>query len=210
MSSPKVYHDTKTLPRNILTLVDDDFYHFVEQRLGAAQAMLLKIQQISSVPCFLLSDDPCEVLNLNIDDDELNGLKRKMCFIMSDGSCYIKPGVKTGFKCLNELLSKETDQKLKQSRNRKLELPTLSSVNILTPSSSILTSSITTTISTQQPTLLHAPERTVIASSSQQPTTASGPQQTTETSTSHEASPSRVLPSASISDNRKYLLNLLK
>ncbi|UJR29574.1 hypothetical protein I4U23_010791 [Adineta vaga] len=170
---PKVSHDTKTLPRNILTLVDDDFYRFVEQRLGVYQALLLKIQQINSVPCFLLSSDPCEVLNLNIDDADVNDLKRKMCFILSDGSCFIKPGIRTGFKCLNELLSKETDHKLKQSRNIRTELPTFSSVNILTSPSSILTSPITTTISTQQPTMPQGPEQTLVTSASQQPTAAS-------------------------------------
>ncbi|UJR18385.1 hypothetical protein I4U23_005289 [Adineta vaga] len=213
MSFPKVFHDTKNLPRNILTLVDDDFYRFVEQRLGVYQALLLKIQQINSVPCFLLSGDPCEVLNLNIDDDDVNDLKRKMCFILSDSSCFIKPGVRTGFKCLNELLSKETDHKLKQSRNIRTELPTFSSVNILISPSSILTSSITTTISTQQPTMPQGLEQTLITSASQQPTAASASQQSATTPIPQEttSTPSSYVPSSiSISEHRKYLLNLLK
>lgn len=57
---------------NVSTLVDEDFYSFVQERLGDCQSELLKIQQINSVPRFLFTDDPCQVLNLNIDDHEEN------------------------------------------------------------------------------------------------------------------------------------------
>jgi hypothetical protein len=95
------------------------FYDFVEKRLGVNQSLLLKIQQINSVSCFLLTHDPCEILNLNINDDDLNELKTKICFPLSDGSFLVKPGFKTGLLCLRDLLSKKTKDKLKQSRNTK-------------------------------------------------------------------------------------------
>jgi hypothetical protein len=60
MSSQNVFHETKDLSTNLLTLVDDMFYDFVEKRLGVYQSSLLKIQQINSVSCFLLIHDPCE------------------------------------------------------------------------------------------------------------------------------------------------------
>jgi hypothetical protein len=148
MISQNVFYDTKNLPANILTLVDDDFYNFVEQRLGVHQSSLLKLQQINSVPCLLLTNDPCEILNLNIDDDDFNLLKTKMCFLLSDGSLVVKPGIKTGLKCLHELLTKKTEEKLKQPRNTKTQLPTAPSINILASPPSFLTSSMTTTIST--------------------------------------------------------------
>ncbi|CAF3692164.1 unnamed protein product [Rotaria socialis] len=94
MSSENIFHETKCLPSNVLTLVDDMFYEFVEQHLGVYQSLLLKTQQINSVPCFLLINDPCDILNLNINDDDLNILKRKICFILSNGSFIVKPGFK--------------------------------------------------------------------------------------------------------------------
>jgi hypothetical protein len=195
MISQNVFYDTKDLPGNILTLVDDSFYDFIEQRLGVDRSSLLKLQQINSVPCLLLTGDPCEILNLNIDDYDLNLLKNKMCFLLYDGSFVVKPGVITGFKCLRELLTKKTEEKLKHSRNTKTQLPTAPPINILTSPPSFLTSSITTTISTSQATTTSAP---------QQSATTTAPQQSPPTSLSHAS------PSTSISEHRKYLLNLLK
>ncbi|CAF1477441.1 unnamed protein product [Rotaria magnacalcarata] len=80
MYAESVFHEARDLPTNVLTLVDDMLYAFVEQCLGLYQSLLLKIQQINSVPCFLLTNDPCEVLNLNINDDDLNALKTKNMF----------------------------------------------------------------------------------------------------------------------------------
>jgi hypothetical protein len=196
MISPNVFYDTKDLPGNILTLVDDNFYDFVEQRLGVDQSSLLKLQQINSVPCLLLTSDPCEILNMNIDDYDFNVLRKKMCFFLSDGSFIVKPGLITGFKCLRELLTKKTEEKLKQSKNTKTQLPTAPSINILTSPRSFLTSSITTTISTSQATTASAPQQTM--------TTTTPPQQSPTTPLSH------AMPSTSISEHRKYVLNLLK
>jgi hypothetical protein len=108
MSFQNVFHETRDLPVNVLTLVDNNFYEFVEQHLGVYQSLLLKIQQINSVPCFLLTNDPCEILNFNINDDDLNVLKTKICFPLSDGSFIVKSGIKTGFLCLRDLLSRKT------------------------------------------------------------------------------------------------------
>ncbi|CAF1510688.1 unnamed protein product [Rotaria sordida] len=134
MSSENIFHETKDLPTNVLTLVDDLFYEFVEQRLGLYQSLLLKIQEINSVPCFLLINDPCEVLNLDIKDDNLNLLKKKICFSLSNGSFVVKPGFKTSFKCLRDLLSRKTEEKLKQSRNTKILSTTAAPVNIISSS----------------------------------------------------------------------------
>jgi hypothetical protein len=81
MFSQSVFYDTADLPVNVLNLIDQQFYSFVQERLGECQSELLKIQQINSVPCFLLTDDPCQVLNLNIDDNEVKLLKKQICFL---------------------------------------------------------------------------------------------------------------------------------
>ena len=131
MSSENIFHETRDLPTNVLTLVDDSFYAFVEQRLGVYQSMLLKIQQINSVPCFLLTNDPCEILNLNIKDDDLDTLKTKICFPLLDGSFIVKPGFKTGFTCLRDVLSKRTEQQLKQVKGAKPLSTITNAVNII-------------------------------------------------------------------------------
>ena len=84
MVTQTVFYDTRDLPPDVLTLIDDQFYDFVQGRLGEYQSSLLKLQEINSVPCFLLTDDPCQVLNLNIDDNEVKLLKKHVCFLLSD------------------------------------------------------------------------------------------------------------------------------
>ena len=116
MFSLSVFYGTADLPVNVLALIDQQFYSFVQERLGECQPALLKIRQINSVPCFLVTDDPCQVLNLNIDDNEVKILRKQICFLLSDGSVVVKPGVKNGFKCLRDILRKKTEEKLKQTR----------------------------------------------------------------------------------------------
>lgn len=157
MSCQNVFYETKHLPVNVLTLVDDAFYEFVEQRLGIYQSLLLKIQQINSVPCFLLTNDPCEVLNFNIDDNDLNVLKTKICFPLSDGSFIVKPGVKTGFVCLRDLLSKTTEERLKQTKSTK-SLSTTAIPNNTLPTSPSSTQSITTNSLASQTTASSSPD----------------------------------------------------
>ena len=71
MLSESVFYDTTHLLVNRLTLIDQLFYSFVQERLEDCQSDLLEIRQISSVPYFLLTDDPCQVLNLDIADNEV-------------------------------------------------------------------------------------------------------------------------------------------
>ncbi|CAM4808971.1 unnamed protein product [Rotaria magnacalcarata] len=140
----------------------------------------LIISTINSVPCFLLTNDPCEVLNLNIDDDALNVLKGKICFPLSDGSFIVKPGFKTGFICLRDLLSKKTEERLKQLRSTKTQSTTAAPMNNIPSSSPSSSPSLT-------------PPRTTIASAPQ-----------------IAASPSSDIVATPIMEHRRYFLNLLK
>ena len=187
MFPQSVFYDTANLPVNVLTLVDEDFYSFVQERLGDCQSELLKIQQINSVPCFLFTDDPCQILNLNIDDHEVKLLKKQICFLLSDGSFVLKPGVKNGFKCLRDILTKKTEEKLKQRRASKTQLapshPTDSSLSpplFSTPLLGITTSTVSTTgIVTSAPNSITVPTN-------------------------------QGVPMTSLIDHRKYFLNLLQ
>ena len=134
MFGQTVFHNIADLPMDVLSLVDDKFYDFVQEKLGSYQSTLLKIQQINSVACFLLTSDPCEILNLCIDDDDLKLLKKHVCFLLSDGSYVVKPGVQSGFKCLRDLLTKKTEEKLKQVRSSRPQAPLNNSTNTPTVS----------------------------------------------------------------------------
>ena len=188
MFSPSVFYDTADLPVNVLTLIDQQFYSFVQERLGECQSELLKIQQINSVPCFLLTDDPCQVLNLNIDDNEVKLLKKQICFLLSDGSFVVKPGVKNGFKCLRDILTKKTEEKLKQTRSSKAQSA---------PSHSTDRSSSPALFSTPPPP---------VPNSSAAPTTPSN----TSAPQLIAAPPAQGVAMASVMDHRKYFLNLLE
>ncbi|CAF4688406.1 unnamed protein product, partial [Rotaria sp. Silwood2] len=154
------------------------------------QALLLKLQQINSVPCFLLTDDPCQVLSFSINDYQLNELKKQVCFPLSDGSFFVKPGVKIGFKCLHDLLTKKVEEKLKQSKNIKTQATTTAPFNILSSSFSML------------------PVTTNTSASS---TTNTPPSLTTNTpATQMTPSSFQDVPSISIIEHKRYFLNLLK
>jgi hypothetical protein len=70
-----VFHKIVEFPIDVLSLADDKFYDFVQEKLGVYQSILLKIPQMKSVACFLLASDPYEILNLCIDDYDLTLLK---------------------------------------------------------------------------------------------------------------------------------------
>ena len=177
MISQAVFHNIAELSPHVLSLVDDKFYEFVREKLAKHQSTLLNIQQINSVACFLLTSDPCEILDLCTDDDDLKLLKKHVCFLLSDGSYIVKPGVRSGFKCLRDLLTQITEQKLKQIRSGKARALPANSAK--TP-----------------------PASTFIPISSAND--ASPPIQTIPTSSVRSDSP------MTITDHRRYVLNLLK
>ncbi|CAF4166792.1 unnamed protein product, partial [Rotaria magnacalcarata] len=125
MYAESVFHEARDLPTNVLTLVDDMLYAFVEQCLGLYQSLLLKIQQINSVPCFLLTNDPY-------------------------GSLIVKPGFKTGFICLGDLLLKKIEERLKQLKSTKTQSITAAPVSIMSSLSPSLTPPRTTVTSAPQ------------------------------------------------------------
>jgi len=113
-----------------------------------------------------------------------------MCFLLLDGTLVVKPGIKTGFKCLRDLLTKKTEEKLKHTRNTKTQSTIAVQFNILTSPSSVSTPPATT--ATSQTTAI-----------SQTKTTSTLQAITTSTS-------SHNLSSISITEHRKYVLDSLK
>ncbi|CAF1189710.1 unnamed protein product [Didymodactylos carnosus] len=88
--------DINQLPTDVLTFTDARFYDFVKEILGETEADLLKMQAINNVPSFLLTDDICGVLELDIDSQELDDLRKKISFRLKDGTVIVKAGVKSG------------------------------------------------------------------------------------------------------------------
>ena len=54
----------------ILSYTNEKFYKFVETCLGSLHARILQCQHINSIPCFLLTEAPCSMFLLDIDDPE--------------------------------------------------------------------------------------------------------------------------------------------
>ncbi|CAF1509223.1 unnamed protein product, partial [Rotaria sp. Silwood1] len=141
----------KSLSPSVLYLTDDDFYDFIKKQLGYHQSRLLEIQKISCTSVFLMTDDICDALELDIDCKELNDLKEELCFKLKDGSFIVRPGIKNSFGCLKTVMMKLTEDKLKEQSKRKNPSTTTrtdlvsATINPLTTTSSNLTSTTTNT-----------------------------------------------------------------
>lgn len=75
-----------SLPDSVLTLSGYDFDQFIRNILGDAEADLLKKMSIQTVSSFLTVEDPLEIFNHDIDDQELENLKNKLCFKLKNKS----------------------------------------------------------------------------------------------------------------------------
>ncbi|CAF3609521.1 unnamed protein product [Rotaria sp. Silwood1] len=102
--------DTNQLPKDVLSFTDEKFYGFVKEILGKTAADLLQIQAINNVPSFLLSNDVCAVIELDIDSKELDELRQKISFSCRDGTCRVKVGIKNDFKYLKRLLLSKLEE----------------------------------------------------------------------------------------------------
>ncbi|CAF0975179.1 unnamed protein product [Didymodactylos carnosus] len=119
MSTPQIYFDLDKLSSNALSFTDQQFYDLVKDLLGGSQAKLLAYQHINSVPCFLMSDDVCDILNYDIDDPELDEIREEICFKLKSGQYMVKGGIKTSFSCLKEYLLKKTEEKLNEPKKKR-------------------------------------------------------------------------------------------
>ncbi|CAF1245692.1 unnamed protein product [Rotaria sordida] len=141
MSLTNIYLDTSRLPDDILSYTDQRFYDFVESFLGKLHSRLLAQLHISSVPCFLLTENPCAIFNMDIDDEILEKLSKEICVKLKNNQFIVKPGIENSFKCLKQLLSKKTEEKLKKKRKGQQRSTNLGNT-ISTQSSSFSSASI--------------------------------------------------------------------
>ncbi|CAF2923431.1 unnamed protein product [Rotaria sp. Silwood2] len=109
--------NTNNLPDDVLSYTDGKFYYFVEELLGQSAADLLKIQAINNIPSFLLSDDVCDIIELAVESEEIDALRKKISFAFRDGTYHVKIGIRNNFKYLNKLLSMKLEEENKKKRN---------------------------------------------------------------------------------------------
>ena len=119
MAGSTVFLGTSLLPANLTSLQDAEFYHFVKRIVGPVEAELLQVQQINNVNSLLMTADVFEIIQ--IPSQDLDDIKRKICFEKDDGSFVIKAGVKGNIDYLIELLRAKNNAD-KRSKNLRATL----------------------------------------------------------------------------------------
>ena len=113
MLATSCYLDTNRLPNNVFSYTDQVFYDFVEVYLGELYARLLYYLHMRSVPCFLLTENPCGIFALDIDDELLEELSQEMCIKLKNKQLIVKPDIENGFVFLKSLLLKKIQDETK-------------------------------------------------------------------------------------------------
>ena len=115
-SSRTLCVDTSILPSNIFGYRDEEFYSIVDQLAGAEEAELQRIQSIRTVNSFLQIADIFDVLT--IDSEEINTVKRQICFPLNNNTYVIKPGIRGSIEYLRDLFLKKTRELSKPGNDR--------------------------------------------------------------------------------------------
>ena len=113
--SRSIFVDTSVLPLDILNYRDDEFYSIVNRLTGSEETELLRIQSIRSVNSFLRIINIFDVLN--IDSEEINRIKKDVCFILNDNTYVIKPGIKASMDYLHDLFFRK-QREISKNLNR--------------------------------------------------------------------------------------------
>lgn len=132
------------LPSNVLALSGYDFFQFIRNTLGEPEANLLCKISVRTTSSLLLVENPLDIFNEDIEDEELEKLKDQLCFKMKNDKLIIKPGVLAGFLSLKQALKDKFNQQATTKNKRKNQQ--LDS-NVSLVSSSILSTQRRTTSS---------------------------------------------------------------
>lgn len=132
------------LPSNVLSLSGYDFFEFIRNTLGEPEANLLCKISVKTTYSFLLIENPLDIFNEDVEDEELDKLKDQLCFKMKNEKYMIKPGVLAGFVSLKQALKDKLNQQQKSKNKRKKQQ---SDSNAPTTFSSVLSTQPATTSS---------------------------------------------------------------
>lgn len=100
--------DFSFLPKDILTLMDEDFFAVVQLLVGDLVADILRIQLINSARKLLNTTDA--FLFLQIESSETDLIRRRSCFKSKTGQYIVKPGIRIGLSHLIKLLKLKAKQ----------------------------------------------------------------------------------------------------
>ena len=155
MTDIAINFDLDNLPDEVLFYKNNDFFRFVETCLGSDELELIKVQGIKNTRGLVHIHDVLTVIDL--DCDEINELKKRICFHTKNNGFVIKEGFKCGVQDFIHLLKTKSTDYLKRSKKFKSSSkflsqntfnPIISSADTHNQSSSILplTTALTTVI----------------------------------------------------------------
>ncbi|CAF3347154.1 unnamed protein product [Rotaria sp. Silwood2] len=107
------------LPADVLYLSGYDFFQFIKTVLGEPEANLLDKISIKSTKCLIQTEDPLDIFNYDIDDEELEMLKSELSFKLKNKKFMVKPGVIAGFRSLKDALRKKINEQSTKPKGRK-------------------------------------------------------------------------------------------
>ncbi|CAF3915053.1 unnamed protein product [Rotaria magnacalcarata] len=126
------------LPEDVLTLSGYDFFQFIKTTLGEPEANLLNKISVKSTTSLIQTEDPFDIFNYDIDDEDLEKLKNE--------KILIKPGVISGFWSLKDALKRKVNEQSAQPKRKRQQLSNTNSSSI---SSLTLTTAQTPSVSNQ-------------------------------------------------------------
>jgi hypothetical protein len=103
--------DINLLPEDVMTFYDDKFFNLVHSLCGDIVAELFRVQSIDTTRTLLRMNNVFAVLD--IDCRELDDLREKVRFNLTDGTTIIKPGVINNVHFIINLL-RFKEQKLRE------------------------------------------------------------------------------------------------
>ncbi|UJR18781.1 hypothetical protein I4U23_005687 [Adineta vaga] len=106
----ELYFHPWKLPSETSTLVDDQFYSFIEYMAGSTLSNLLRVQEINSDPILLLTADVFEYLFLKINDPQTDLLRQDTLLQMDNNTSVVKSANRTKINCLLGILKIASDR----------------------------------------------------------------------------------------------------
>ena len=110
--------DTTILPDDVLLYINKEFYDLVEKLTSPNEAKILEIQQINSIHSFLLIKDLLEFINY--DNADVQEIRDKICFKLSNNTFVIKPGVKSNIQYLTNLFTKKVNEQRTLTKRKRM------------------------------------------------------------------------------------------
>ena len=137
------------LPADAFSLSGYDFLKLIKTVLGKPEARLLNKILIKSATCLIQTEDPLDIFNYDIDDEELEMLRDELSFKLKTKKFMLKPGLIAGFRSLKDALKQKVNEQSTKSKGRKQQLfsTNASSIYSLVPTAITQASSISNKLS---------------------------------------------------------------